>query len=82
MKLYYFDPCDYGGQAFVLAESPEKAKEYLLKYKKEPKFMFEDDDRIDMNQFQNEEIDDMVNLRQKYKLREYNIGEVVFSEIS
>lgn len=79
MKLYYFDPCDYGEQAFVLAESPEKAKEYLLNNIKPPENYPGTD--IDKNQFRNEKIDAMVNFKQKYKLREYNIGEVIFSEI-
>lgn len=84
MKLYYFNPNTYGGQAFVMAESLEKAKEYILKAKKEPNLLdFGDGERaIDLNQFHNERMEDMANLRNGYTVEEFDVGHVVLAEIS
>lgn len=84
MKLYYFNPNDYGQEAFVLAENKEKAKEYLLKQKLPPKITkaMYDYPEYDASLFHNEMIDDMVNLKDKYTLEEHGVGEVIFSEIS
>ncbi len=78
MKLYYFNPNNYGEQAFVCAESPEKAKEYLLNslvtYVANPTNWVDEYDR--------EKVSVMANLEQGYTLEEYPVGKVCFSEIS
>lgn len=83
MKLYYFNPNDHGSQAFVMAESSEKAKEYLLKSKIEPRILdFGDGQIINLNDLRNAVIDGVGNLEMKYTLDEYGVGEVIWSEIS
>lgn len=37
MKLYYFNPNDYGQEYFVMAENKIKAHQYLIKYFKNKK---------------------------------------------
>lgn len=78
MYLYYFNPNGYGEEAFVCAESKEKAIEYLRNTPVEKYWRM------------NLEIDD--SSRNRYKttienmiigcIEEHPIGEVVFTEIS
>jgi hypothetical protein len=68
MKLYYFNPHNYGKEAYVLAESSEKAKEYLLARKRGEQWW---DNYMDL----------MANLKADYTLDEFEVGEVVFGEI-
>lgn len=83
MKMYYFNPNTYGRQAFVIAESPEKAKEYLLRYRKFPGTtrLDEEVEKI-VIELHNETLDNMVNLKDNYTLEEFGVGEVKFAEIS
>lgn len=68
MNLYYFNPNDYGSEAFVCAENKEQAIKHLLEQKGTIFGMDRD-------------IDDMASLKQKYTIDEYKPGQVVFSEI-
>lgn len=79
MKLYYFNPNTYGEEAFVCASSLEEAKQSLLKLKKE---ISEDLKGSWSIKYDNEKIDRMLNCVDKYTIDEFEIGEVVFSEIS
>lgn len=87
MKLYYFNPNDYGEEAFVCAESLEDAKNALLKTKKEvPPGPERNKNGIFRNEvweanYHNNMIDNMVNCKNKYTIDEFEPGQVVFSEI-
>lgn len=69
MNLYYFNPEGYGEEAFVCAESIEKAKEYL----KNQKFDNPRDEK-----YYRDVINEMIN---NYKIEEHPVGHVVWSEI-
>lgn len=81
--MYYFNPNTYGKQAFVMADSTEKAKEYLLKYRKFPGTtgLDEETEKI-VIELHNEILDNMSNLKDGYTLEEFGVGEVKFAEIS
>lgn len=71
MKLYHFNPHDYGDEAFVMAESKEKACEYLRNSDK-----FEQGDY-----YESRTVEMMIAEDCKYVIEEYSVGEVVRSEI-
>lgn len=73
MKLYRFNPPNYGEQAFVIAESKEKAIEALQNSKTENQDFCTDADHQNL-------IFQMTN--GSYTIDEFEIGEVVFAEIS
>jgi hypothetical protein len=87
MKLYHFNPNDYGEEAFVCAESLEEAKNALIKTKKEIPPGPERDENGMLNSliwdahYQNSKVDNMVNCVNGYTIDEFESGQVVFSEI-
>lgn len=74
MFLFHFNPCGYGQEAFIMAESVEQAKEYLIKQKD----LFDEYNR----KFMNRKIDMMVNETDGYVVNKYKVGEPIFGEIS
>jgi hypothetical protein len=76
MKLYYFNPNGFGEEAFVCAESKEKAIEYLLKTKPEGIPITDFNKEYHENMLNN-----MTNELNGYSIDEFKPGEVVFSEI-
>lgn len=67
-KLYHLNPNDYGDEYFVLAESKEKALEYITNSKEYGSELFKGKD--------------INNLPDKYTLNEYELGKVIRSEIA
>lgn len=88
MNLYYFNPNDYGEEAFVCAESLEDAKNALIKTKKEVPPGPDRDENGILNTviwdayYHNIRIEDMVNCKNGYTIDVFAPGQVVFSEIS
>ena len=80
-KLYWFDPCGYGQQYFVCAENPEYALVSLLKYLNKQgyfTFPFNQIKEFMYGDWKNATVEE---LPYGYKLREFNSGEVIQSEI-
>jgi len=73
MNLYYFNPNSYGEEAFVCAESKEKAIEYLKLTITEKS-----------SDYDKKKILNMTNptIENEYSIDEYPVGKVVFTEIS
>jgi hypothetical protein len=77
MKLYHLNPNDYDNEFFVMAESPEKALEYIvnhLGYLSDGKNIYED-------HYQKFKKSNIECLPDKYSLDDYGLGEVIESEI-
>jgi len=81
MKLYYFNPNSYGQEAFVCAESKEKAIEYLLSTKSGVAEIHSEELKKDAELWHKDKIDRMINCKNKYTIDEFEVGQVVFSEI-
>jgi len=79
MKIYYFDPNNYGQQYFVMAESRSEAIKYLTKYFDEEIKKETDKDFVEILK---EEKDVAINLKDDYTLEEFDVGEVIVTEIS
>lgn len=85
MKMYYYNPNDYGAEFFVMAENKIKAHEYLLKHL-ENKIVSEScfakiyQDDLDMWKKVNPL--DKTTFPDKYSLDEHEIGSVIQSEIA
>jgi len=73
MNLYYFNPNSYREEAFVCAESKEKAIEYLKLTITEKS-----------SDYDKKKILNMTNptIENEYSIDEYPVGKVVFTEIS
>jgi hypothetical protein len=87
MKLYYFNPNNYGQQYFDLAEEKTKAHEHLIEYFQ--KKIDETEDRYEKRMYRDEQdmwkkvdpLDDKT-FPGGYTLDEYDAGNVISSEIS
>lgn len=85
MKMYYFNPNDYGVEFFIMAENKIKAHEYLIKYL-ENKIVSEScysemyQENLDMWKKVNPL--DSTTFPNKYSLDEHEIGSVIESEIA
>lgn len=79
MKLYYFNPNNYGSEYFVMAKNRNHAYKSLLNYFK---------NKIDKNDnYKNFYIDELIEWEKNtfpsgYSLDEYNAGIVIESEIA
>ena len=87
MKLYYFNPNNWGAQYFVMAENKIKAHEYLLTFLEKRMNKSEEQCYLKTNQNELKEWEivdplDPTTFPQKYKLDEYEVGEVINSENS
>lgn len=85
MNLYHFNPNNYGEEAYVCAESKEKAIEALKATK--PYATPEDDVACNREpgysrQCHEEKINRMVNCLDGYTIDEYPMNHVIFSEIA
>ena len=87
MKLFYFNPNDYGQTAYVCAENKEEAINYLKK--KVDKIIEDYNNKYDyeelkqhMIEFKQQVLDNMINCKDKYTIDEYNVGDVILGEIS
>jgi hypothetical protein len=87
MKLYYFNPNNYGQQYFVLAEDKTKAHEYLIEYFREK--IDETNDKYEKRMYRDEQdmwkkVDplDAKTFPGGYTLDEHDAGDVISSEIS
>lgn len=82
MKLFYFNPNDYGSEAFVCAESLEDAKKALINTKQEllPDLPENKDNRWNAI-YHNKMIDEMIKSSGKRTIDEFEPGQVVFSDI-
>jgi len=82
MNLYYFNPNGYGEEAFVCAESKEKAIEYL---KTSERYRGSGEETPEMEkrniEYHERKIKEMTSGVDGYTVEEYPPGEVVFSEI-
>ena len=93
MKLFYFNPNDYGTEAFVCANSKEEAieqvKNALIEEDKatrernwrtyDPILLEKANKQWDI--YLASQIDNMCNEKNGYTIDEYPVGKVVFSEI-
>lgn len=85
MKLYYFNPNDYGQEWFVMAQSKQDAIFYLLKYLTQKSL---DDGETEDDDFYNEYLNafksalNTGDLPYKYTIEECEEGKVIQSEIS
>jgi hypothetical protein len=87
MKLYLFDPNDWGMRYFVMAENKIEAHKYLLKH-----FQKQIDDeeiksyrwlyKADLKMWKKVNPLDASTFPQKYTLNEYEAGTVIGSELS
>lgn len=82
MKLFYFNPRTYGAEAFVCAESKEKAVEYLKASKPEIWPGISEAGAERENSWHQQKIEMMVNQQDGYTIDEFEPGEIVWSEIS
>lgn len=85
MNLYHFNPNNYGEEAYVCAESREKAIEALKATK--PDRSPEDDIKCNCDpnhskEYHESKINNMVNCLDGYTIDEYPVGTVIFSEIA
>lgn len=76
MNLYYFNPEGYGPEAFVCAESKEKAIEYLKSAPAGGGHGTPDQEKFSLECHQR-----MIDYMIAGKIEEHPVGEVVFSEI-
>ena len=83
MKMYHYNPNDYGDEFFVMAENKTKAHEYLLKHLEDKIVsagcyakMYQDD--LEMWKKVNPLDDKILGI---YTLDEHEIGSVIKSEI-
>jgi len=83
MKLYYFNPNNYGQQYFVCAESKQDAIDYLLKYLKKKSLDENECYREIYNEtfecFKKAYVDKSIEL--EYTIEEHDVGDVVQTEI-
>jgi hypothetical protein len=87
MKLYHFNPNDWGEQYHVMAEDKIKAHEYLLAYFQklitDPKEKtFKSLIKKDLKMWKKVNPLDITTFPTKYTLDEYNVGEILDSEIA
>lgn len=76
MKIYYYNPNDYGVQFFVMAENKTKAHEYLLKH-------LEDEIcQEDLEIWKRVNPLDVKTFPSNYTLDEHEFGSVIQSEIA
>ena len=85
MKMYYYNPNDYGSEYFVMAESKTQAHQYLIKYLKEM-LLKEKDFKLyyqeDLKLWKTVNPLDATTFPKRYTLDEYEVGSVVHTEIS
>jgi len=85
MKMYYYNPNDYGAEFFVMAENKTKAHEYLLKYL-ENKIVGEScytkEYQEDLELWKKVNPLDNKTFPRKFTLDEYEIGAVIQSELA
>jgi len=86
MKMYYYNPNNYGEEFFVLAENKTNAHEYLLKHlknkiKKEKPYQTTYHKDL-LNLFEKVNPLDDTTFPRKYTLEEYEVGDVIQSEIA
>lgn len=79
MRLYYFNPNDYGEEAFVMAENEDQAKDALIIGLAK----FVDDPRISdfAKEYEKSKVKSMVEGLSKYTIDSFGPGEVVYTEI-
>lgn len=82
MKLFYFNPHSYGMEAFICAESKEKAIECLLMSKPDTHPNYSESLQKDAEIWHNKKIQMMVNCTSGYTIDEFEPGQIVWSEIS
>ena len=87
MKLYLFNPNDWGMRFFVLAENKTKAHRYLLTYIQSKIDDIEERCYKSMNKdllkmWKKVNPLDASTFPQKYSLHEYEVGQVIESELS
>ena len=76
LKLYHFNPNNYDQQWFVVAESQERAKQYVNEYliNKHRKYQLRDEPCFHIDYWEDK--------RRGYTIDEYEVGEVIESEIA
>lgn len=85
MKMYYYNPNNYGAEFFVMAENKTKAHEYLLKYlenKIVDEKCYAEMYKDDFEMWKNVNPLDSKTFPRKYTLDEHEIGSVIESEIA
>lgn len=87
MKLFYFNPNDWGYEYFVMAENPETAIKEVVKFLKKEltkqKTIYKDMDfSHDEKYIEKWEQSTLDNLPDNYKLEVYGPNQVIESELS
>jgi len=85
MKMYYYNPNNYGAEFFVMAENKTKAHEYLLKHLKNKiitESCYSDMYQEDLEIWEKVNPLDNKTFPHKYTLDEHEIGSVIQSEIA
>lgn len=78
MKLYYFNPNDYNFEFFTIGENKYKALEYLINHLSK----FENDFVEELEVWKNVNPMDITTLPKGYTIDEYQVGDVIVSEIA
>lgn len=80
IKLYYFNPNDYGLQFFVAETSKKNAYNKLIQYfkRKKDKSYY----KGELKAWEKVNINNPTTYPEKYSIDEYEIGEVIESEIA
>ncbi len=85
MKMYYYNPNDYGAEFFVMAENKTKAHEYLIKYlekKVSEEKHYKKDYEDDLKLWKKVNPLDATTFPCGYTLDEHEMGSVIQSEIA
>jgi hypothetical protein len=83
MKLFHFNPNNYGEQAFVVADNKEQAIEFLKNSKPELNGVNEEDQYSKiLVEYHKQKINAMIDCLDGYTIDEHPVGHVIFSEIS
>jgi hypothetical protein len=85
MKMYYYNPNNYGAEFFIMAENKTKAHEYLLKHlenKSLSESLYAEIYQEDLDKWKKVNPLDNKTFPNKYTLDEYEIGSVIESEIA
>lgn len=85
MKFYHFNPNDYGGEYFVMAENKREAHEYLLKHlenKIVTESCYAEMYQEDLEMWKKVNPLDNKTFPSRYTLDEHEIGSVIQSEIA
>jgi len=78
MKLYHFNPNDYNFEFFTIGENKYKALEYLIKHFSKLGNDYQDELKV----WKNVNPMDSTTLPKGYTIDEYQVGDVIVSEIA